>query len=89
MNLPHGLILLLGSVRHEPPPRLAPTLVLFGLLLGTLGLLAVWTLIRWSLRRAGGLERPVSRNAVPESAWSVAGKRAKPIEREPDESGGG
>lgn len=59
---------------------LAPTMVMFLVLLGTLGLLIVLTMIRSSLKRAGRLQSGSKRAGVPESAWSVAGKRARPID---------
>lgn len=61
-------------------PPLAPTMVLLLILVGTLGLLLVLTLVRFSLRRANWVERAAKDRMVPESAWKMAGKRAIPAD---------
>ncbi len=85
MNNPHSYSLLAAASQTSAPTQFGATMVLFLLLVGTLGLLAVLTLVRWSLRRANRIAQSPARKAVPESPWKIAGKRAKPIEDEPDE----
>lgn len=75
---------MLAGTTPPKPPALGPTLVLFLLLLGTLGVLLLLTLLRWSWNRAGRIERSSRRTAPRESPWSLAGKRAKPAD-DPDE----
>lgn len=88
---PHGVnffwMILAASPPSPPasPPPLAPTMVLLLILVGTLGLLIVLTLVRFSLRRAGRIERTAKDRLVPESAWKMAGKRAVPADNPSDD----
>jgi hypothetical protein len=82
------LMILAAAIPAGPPPRpaLAPTMVLLLILVGTLGLLLVLTLVRFSLRRASRVEREAKDRMVPESAWKMAGKRAVPDDNAGDAS---